>query len=237
MDAVESPLSSYRVTLYLQPHAAGRVTVPTLRLPWYDAGRGQVAGLDCRQNTDRVRSALACGQADGSWCGCCAAGDCRCLVAAPHGALATRQMARPASDSCCNRYCATGARGAPVFAGWRARSAQPGRMATEDAAGNRALRGWRTGGCAGSAMLRTRVVDWRGRCTGGLGVCLVERAAGIAFSPGLTGAARRCQAVQKGKGACAPFLSTGDRLRNTNRRSPRCPDCPCRPRRFSVYSA
>ena len=39
------------MTLYLQPHAAGRVTVPTLRLPWYDAGRGQVAGVEIAGRT------------------------------------------------------------------------------------------------------------------------------------------------------------------------------------------
>lgn len=43
MDAVDSPLSRYRITLYLQPRADGRVIVPTLRLPWYDAARGQLA--------------------------------------------------------------------------------------------------------------------------------------------------------------------------------------------------
>ncbi|OGU49720.1 MAG: hypothetical protein A2199_10485 [Hydrogenophilales bacterium RIFOXYA1_FULL_63_33] len=43
MDAVDSPLSRYRITLYLQPRVDGRVIVPTLRFPWYDAGRGQLA--------------------------------------------------------------------------------------------------------------------------------------------------------------------------------------------------
>jgi len=45
LDAVDSPLSRYRVTLYLQPHATGRLALPTLRLPWYDAERGQVSGV------------------------------------------------------------------------------------------------------------------------------------------------------------------------------------------------
>jgi hypothetical protein len=45
LDAVDSPLSRYRVTFYLQPHATGRVAVPPLRLPWYDSGRGQIAGV------------------------------------------------------------------------------------------------------------------------------------------------------------------------------------------------
>jgi hypothetical protein len=43
MDAGDSPLSRYRITLYLQPRVDGSVTVPTLRFPWYDAGRGQLA--------------------------------------------------------------------------------------------------------------------------------------------------------------------------------------------------
>jgi hypothetical protein len=45
MDAVDSPLSRYRITLYLQPRVDGRVIVPTLRLPWYDAGRGRLASV------------------------------------------------------------------------------------------------------------------------------------------------------------------------------------------------
>jgi len=45
MDAVDSPLSRYRITLYLQPRADGRVIVPTLRLPWYDAGRDRLASV------------------------------------------------------------------------------------------------------------------------------------------------------------------------------------------------
>jgi len=45
IDAVDSPLSRYRITLYLQPRADGRVIVPTLRLPWYDAGRGRLASF------------------------------------------------------------------------------------------------------------------------------------------------------------------------------------------------
>ena len=45
LDAVDSPLSRYRVTLFLQPHATGRIAVPVLRLPWYDAEHGQVSGV------------------------------------------------------------------------------------------------------------------------------------------------------------------------------------------------
>lgn len=45
VDAVDSPLSRYRITLYLQPRVDGRVIVPTLRLPWYDTGRGQLASV------------------------------------------------------------------------------------------------------------------------------------------------------------------------------------------------
>ena len=45
MDAVDSPLSRYRITLYLQPRVDGRVLVPAFRLPWYDAGRGRLASI------------------------------------------------------------------------------------------------------------------------------------------------------------------------------------------------
>ncbi len=41
---LNSPLSSYAVTLFLQPRASGEVKLPTLNLPWYDPVRGQVAG-------------------------------------------------------------------------------------------------------------------------------------------------------------------------------------------------
>ena len=37
------PLSRYAVTLFLQPRASGEVTLPTLRLPWYDVARGRMA--------------------------------------------------------------------------------------------------------------------------------------------------------------------------------------------------
>jgi hypothetical protein len=43
-DDVNSPLSRYAVTLFLQPRASGEVTLPTLNLPWYDPVRGQLAG-------------------------------------------------------------------------------------------------------------------------------------------------------------------------------------------------
>lgn len=45
MDAVDSPMSRYRITLYLQPRADGRIVVPTLRFPWYDAGHGRLASV------------------------------------------------------------------------------------------------------------------------------------------------------------------------------------------------
>jgi hypothetical protein len=38
-----SPLTHYTVTLLLQPRATGSHALPTLRLPWYDATRGQLA--------------------------------------------------------------------------------------------------------------------------------------------------------------------------------------------------
>jgi hypothetical protein len=42
-DDPASPLTRYTVTLFLQPRSTGPLTVPTLRLPWYDATRGQLA--------------------------------------------------------------------------------------------------------------------------------------------------------------------------------------------------
>ena len=41
----DSPLSRYAVTLFLQPRASGELKLPTLRFPWYDAARGQVASV------------------------------------------------------------------------------------------------------------------------------------------------------------------------------------------------
>ncbi|MDP1645110.1 MAG: BatD family protein [Thiobacillus sp.] len=41
-DDPNSPLSRFVVTLYWQPRASGQVSVPTLRLPWYDPARGQL---------------------------------------------------------------------------------------------------------------------------------------------------------------------------------------------------
>lgn len=38
-----SPLTRHAVTLFLQPRATGPLELPTLRLPWYDLARGQLA--------------------------------------------------------------------------------------------------------------------------------------------------------------------------------------------------
>jgi hypothetical protein len=43
LDDPASPLSRYAVTLFFQPRATGQLRVPTLRLPWYDVARGQLA--------------------------------------------------------------------------------------------------------------------------------------------------------------------------------------------------
>jgi hypothetical protein len=43
-DDPASPQTRYVVTLFLQPRATGTLAVPTLRLPWYDVTRGQLAG-------------------------------------------------------------------------------------------------------------------------------------------------------------------------------------------------
>jgi hypothetical protein len=44
LDDSASPLLRYDVTLFMQPRARGQLIVPTLRLPWYDVSRGQLAG-------------------------------------------------------------------------------------------------------------------------------------------------------------------------------------------------
>jgi len=43
MDDSASPLSRYQVTLYFQPRKGGQLTLPVVRLPWFDATRGQLA--------------------------------------------------------------------------------------------------------------------------------------------------------------------------------------------------
>jgi hypothetical protein len=43
LDDPASPLSRYVVTLFLQPRASGQLSLPALRLPWYDVARGQMA--------------------------------------------------------------------------------------------------------------------------------------------------------------------------------------------------
>ncbi|MHB1075122.1 BatD family protein [Thiobacillus sp.] len=44
-DDPASPLSRYVVTLFLEPRASGALNLPALRLPWYDAARGQMASM------------------------------------------------------------------------------------------------------------------------------------------------------------------------------------------------
>ena len=39
-----SPLSRFAVTLFLEPRASGELNLPTLRFPWYDVTRSQMAG-------------------------------------------------------------------------------------------------------------------------------------------------------------------------------------------------
>lgn len=41
-DDLVSPLSRYAITLYFQPRADGQLNIPDLRLPWFDAARGQL---------------------------------------------------------------------------------------------------------------------------------------------------------------------------------------------------
>ncbi len=44
-DDRNSPLTRYAVTLFLQPRESGELDLPTLRLPWYDAARDQLASV------------------------------------------------------------------------------------------------------------------------------------------------------------------------------------------------
>jgi hypothetical protein len=42
-DDINSPLTRYAVTLFLEPRVSGELGLPTLRLPWYDPARGRMA--------------------------------------------------------------------------------------------------------------------------------------------------------------------------------------------------
>ena len=46
LDDRTSPLLRYDVTLYFQPRQSGELTLPVVRLPWYDATQGQLASID-----------------------------------------------------------------------------------------------------------------------------------------------------------------------------------------------
>ncbi|HEY9098175.1 MAG TPA: hypothetical protein VIN38_04820 [Thiobacillus sp.] len=46
LDDRTSPLSHYAVTLHFQPRKRGELTLPVVRLPWYDAAQGQLAHID-----------------------------------------------------------------------------------------------------------------------------------------------------------------------------------------------
>ncbi|MBT9589964.1 MAG: BatD family protein [Thiobacillus sp.] len=48
MDDSASPLSRYDVTLYFQPRKRGELKLPVVRLPWYDATRGQLASTELK---------------------------------------------------------------------------------------------------------------------------------------------------------------------------------------------
>jgi hypothetical protein len=45
-DDASSPLSRYDVTLYFLPRETGQISLPTVRLPWYDLSRGQLASTE-----------------------------------------------------------------------------------------------------------------------------------------------------------------------------------------------
>lgn len=46
-----SPLSRYEVTLLFQPRKRGLLSLPVLRLPWYDTTRGQLRSTELKANT------------------------------------------------------------------------------------------------------------------------------------------------------------------------------------------
>ena len=48
LDDPASPLSRYDVTLFFQPRKSGQLNLPALRLPWYDATRGQLASTELK---------------------------------------------------------------------------------------------------------------------------------------------------------------------------------------------
>lgn len=50
MDDSASPLSRHDVTLYFQPRRSGPLTLPVVRLPWYDAAHGQLASTELKAN-------------------------------------------------------------------------------------------------------------------------------------------------------------------------------------------
>ena len=48
LDDPASPLSRYDVTLFFQPRKSGPLSLPVLRLPWYDAARGQLTSIEIK---------------------------------------------------------------------------------------------------------------------------------------------------------------------------------------------
>lgn len=48
LDDPASPLSRYDVTLFFQPRKRGLLSLPVLRLPWYDTTRGQLANIELK---------------------------------------------------------------------------------------------------------------------------------------------------------------------------------------------
>jgi len=51
LDNPASPLSRYDVTLFFQPRKRGLLSLPVLRLPWYDTTRGQLRNTELKANT------------------------------------------------------------------------------------------------------------------------------------------------------------------------------------------
>ena len=48
LDDPASPLSRYDVTLFFLPRKSGQLNLPALRLPWYDAARGQLGSTELK---------------------------------------------------------------------------------------------------------------------------------------------------------------------------------------------
>lgn len=134
-DDLNSPLSHYAVTLFLQPRASGEVTLPTLNLPWYDPVRGRMAGTALAGRTLTVfdpRWQLAARVAGGLAGALLLAGliwqirrMARWRLARHRGLIAIRQAHDLASlTQAVRQFSLTGQPAAPSLGEWQRRLAQ-----------------------------------------------------------------------------------------------------------------